>query len=253
MEGREGRSGRPREEDEELKVAAIKVREKEEKAANEAKGAFDRENRLKKQAQEQVRALKAANSGLAFADIAGLTPNGDDDMIQCQRLEIARLRQCAESHKVAAEAWDSIRSTKKTSKGKGRGRGSIQISDKFRPHAFEMAGTGASGQVIHDMMQSTLKHAFGEKGKKFWEEIPSVSHFQKLSQTQLPCFMEAYVAVIISAASKGLCISWDEGSVQKRHGGTINITGWGLSYTAEQASSEKPYTPPRPIGRQLSF
>lgn len=51
--------------------------------------------------------------------------------------------------------------------------------------------------------------------------------------------MEAYVAVIISAASKGLCISWDVESVQKRHGGIINITGWGLSYTAEQDPNGK--------------
>lgn len=102
---------------EELKAAAIKEREKEEKAAkktaNEAKEAFDRENRLKKQAQEQVRALKAANSGLAFANTAGLTPNGDDGMIQCQRLEIARLRQCAESRKVSGSVRSAAKSQPK--------------------------------------------------------------------------------------------------------------------------------------------
>ena len=74
-------------------------------------------------------------------------------------------------------------------------------------------------------MQLTCEAKFGEDGKEGAEHghVPRAKWWQSLTQLQLPTFMETIAALQIGATKRGLCILWDKGEIQKRHGGCINI------------------------------
>ena len=202
----------------ELAAVEQKAKDAEAKAFAKVKAQVENLRRLKNEAQARARVAEEAREALAGVTMSGVNDDGETTY-QCLRLEYEAMKTKFDAMKENDRLWRNRRTMELVSNGTV---GNLKAPREYRPYALAIVATGASDAQICAIIRLTLEYEHGyELGSSM--KVLSETYYSDLRKFQLPTFAQTMAALQIGAADRGLCINWDEGTIQKKHGSTITI------------------------------